>query len=370
MTESRIKGFYKLSVAERIDELARLGWLNAADAERLRQGRHALASDSANRMVENVIGVFSLPLAIAPNFVVNEREHLAPMVIEEPSVVAGLSMAAALARKAGGFDATCDESLLIGQIHVRDYTDNALEQIRSAKTRLVDESNAVHPRLVERGGGVRDVELREHELDDGSRVIAVHLLVDTCDAMGANLVNTICEAVAPTIANLSGGKVALRILSNLADRSIIRCRATFDVSPEVRDGIVLAGRIANADPYRAATHNKGIMNGIDAVAIATGNDWRAIEAGAHAYAARDGRYRSLSSWSVDNDGRLQGEMAIPLKVGTVGGNLGPIRLQDSASSSAAFLRQSNWRSSWRQSVSHRISQRCERSRPRGFRQDT
>ncbi|NIL94860.1 MAG: hydroxymethylglutaryl-CoA reductase, degradative [Woeseiaceae bacterium] len=323
MSESRIKGFHKLGISERIDALVKRGWLNDADAERLRQGRHALLASSADRMVENVVGVFSLPLAIAPNFIVNGREHLVPMVIEEPSVVAGLTMAAALVRNCGGFSATCDESLLIGQVHVSDVEDidAAIERLLAAGEQLIEESNGVHPRLLERGGGVRDIEFHRLELGDGRHVIAAHILVDTCDAMGANLVNTICEAIAPTIAELCAGRVALRILSNLVDRSILRCRAVFDLAEEIRDGIVLASDIAAVDPYRAATHNKGIMNGIDALAVATGNDWRAIEAGAHAYAAREGRYKPLSHWFVGADGELVGEIEIPLKPGTVGGSL-------------------------------------------------
>ena len=177
------------------------------------------------------------------------------------------------------------------------------------------------PRLVERGGGARDIEVRTLELDDDRSVIAVHVLVDTRDAMGANLVNSMCEAAAPRIAELCGGEVALRILSNLADRAVVRCRVSYRLAEEVRDGIVLASDIARADPYRATTHNKGIMNGVDALAIATGNDWRAIEAGAHAFVAASGRYRSLTRWHRAADGALAGEITLPLKVGTVGGTL-------------------------------------------------
>jgi hydroxymethylglutaryl-CoA reductase len=324
VSDSRIQGFYKLTVAERIERLAGGGWLTAADAQRLRLGRHVLPAPAADRMVENAIGIFALPLAIAPNFVVNGREHLAAMAIEEPSVVAGLGMAAALARKSGGFEASCEESLLIGQVHIAGIADPdaAAGKLSAAREELLGLCNDVHPRLVARGGGARDIEVRVLELADGTQAIAVHVLVDTCDAMGANLVNSMCEAVAPRIAELCGGKVALRILSNLADRSVVRCRVRYQLADEVRDGIVLASDIANADPHRATTHNKGIMNGIDAVAIATGNDWRAIEAGAHAYAARDGRYRPLATWSTNAAGDLVGEIEIPLKVGTVGGSLG------------------------------------------------
>jgi hydroxymethylglutaryl-CoA reductase len=324
VSESRIKGFYKLDVAARIERLADDGWISVADAARLRQGHHVLPVSAADRMVENAIGVFGLPFAVAPNFVVNGREHLAAMAIEEPSVVAGLSMAAALARSSGGFQAAFEESLLIGQVHIAGINDAgaAVDKLSAAREELLGLCNDVHPRLVDRGGGARDIETRTLELPGGAPVIAIHLLVDTCDAMGANLVNSMCEAVAPRIAELCGGQVALRILSNLADRSVVRCRVRYELAHDVRDGIVLASEIAGADPHRAATHNKGIMNGIDAVAIATGNDWRAVEAGAHAYAARDGRYRPLAAWSVGDDSSLVGEIEIPLKVGTVGGSLG------------------------------------------------
>jgi hydroxymethylglutaryl-CoA reductase len=208
-------------------------------------------------------------------------------------------------------------------VHVSDIENVgvAIQNIEAAKDELIEQCNAVHPRLVERGGGVTDIEARNVSLADGNDVIAIHILIDTRDAMGANLVNTVCEAIAPAIKNICGGRIALRILSNLANRSVITARASYRLGDEVRDGIVLASEIASVDPYRAATHNKGIMNGIDAVAIATGNDWRAIEAGAHAYAARDGQYRPLATWSVGDDGDLVGEISIPLKVGTVGANL-------------------------------------------------
>ncbi len=324
MSDSHIRGFYKLTVAERIERLVSDGWLAESDAALLQQGRYVLPAAAAGRMVENAVGVFGLPFAVAPNFLVNGREHLAAMAIEEPSVVAGLSMAASLARKSGGFEATRDESLLIGQVHVSDIADvdAAVKDLTGAREAMLRLCNDVHPRLVERGGGARDVEVRVLELASGETVIAVHILVDTCDAMGANLVNSMCEAAAPGIAELCGGKVALRILSNLADRSVLRCRVRYQLADDVRDGIVLASEIASADPHRAATHNKGIMNGIDAVAIATGNDWRAIEAGAHAYAAHGGQYGPLATWSADEDGSLVGAIEIPLKVGTVGGNLG------------------------------------------------
>ena len=332
MSDSRISGLYRLAVAERIDELQRRGWLSAADAEILRQGRHVLAAGVADKIIENVIGVFGLPLAIAPNFLVNDRDYLVPMVVEEPSIVAGVSAAARLARAAGGFATDCDESLLTGQLHVSDVAnvDSALSALQHERDALISLANSVHPRLVARGGGVRDIDTRRLELDNSEPAIVLHLHVDTCDAMGANLVNTICEALAPRVAELCSGKVALRILSNLADRSLVTAIVRYKLddlavpgfeAAAVRDGIVLASDIAAADPHRAATHNKGIMNGIDALAIATGNDWRAVEAGAHAFAALSGRYSPLATWSSDTAGDLIGEIRLPLKVGTVGGTL-------------------------------------------------
>jgi len=332
LSDSRIKGLYRLSIAERIKALEQQGWLSAADAELLQQGKHLLSPAVADRMIENVVGVFGLPMAVAPNFVVNNQDYIVPMVVEEPSIVAATSNAARLARASGGFTASCSESLLVGQIHVTNVDDPvlALSTLHAAGAELLKRANAVHPRLVARGGGVREVVSRLIALDDEVTAIAVHILVDTCDAMGANLVNTICEAVASQVAELCGGEVALAILSNLADRALVSARvryrpadlATSDTTGElVRDRIVLASDIASADPYRAATHNKGVMNGIDAVAIATGNDWRAIEAGAHAFAAATGTYKPLATWSVAENGELQGDIEIPLKVGIVGGNL-------------------------------------------------
>ena len=271
-------------------------------------------------MIENAVGVFGMPFGVAPNFVVNGRECLVPLVVEEPSIVAGLSSAAAMARSQGGFKVESDGSLLIGQVHITDVSDpdHAIAALEKAKPALLDAANAVHPRLSNRGGGVRDLELRLFELLDGRPLIAVHVLVDTCDAMGANLVNSICEAIGSDVAAACEGQVALRILSNLADRSLYTARVRYKLPDDVRDAIVTANNIALVDPYRAATHNKGIMNGIDAVAIATGNDWRAIEAGAHAFAAMAGSYQPLSTWTSDDDGALHGTIRIPLKVGIVG----------------------------------------------------
>lgn len=330
MSDSRVSGLYKLNVAERIAELERRGWLSASHARDLQAGRQVISAVAADKIIENVVGVFGLPFAIAPNFIVNEREYIVPLVVEEPSIVAALSSAAALARECGGFSASQEESLLAGQIHIADIADvdAAITSLGAAAEELQSLADAVHPRLKARGGGVRDIEFRALDLPDGTRLVVVHVLVDTCDAMGANLVNTICESIAPRIEQISGGAAVLQILSNLADRSIVSATASFPIDAlattgmsgaEVRDRIVLANEIAVADPHRAATHNKGVMNGIDALAIATGNDWRAIEAGAHAYAARNGRYAALTRWLVGADGELLGEIGLPLKVGIVGG---------------------------------------------------
>lgn len=332
MSHSRLPGYYRLSVPERIAELERLGYLSPQSARELRAGRQVISEAAADKMIENVVGVFGLPLAIAPNFIVNGRECIVPLVVEEPSIVAALSGAAALARRTGGFSATLRESLLAGQIHVVDVVDveAGLKSLRAARHELRELADRVHPRLKARGGGVREIEFRDLRLADGSPLIVVHVLVDTRDAMGANLVNTLCEAIAARVAEISRGCVALRILSNLADRSVATATVRYAVNDLVsgeisgsviRDRIVLASGIANADPHRAVTHNKGIMNGIDALAIATGNDWRAIEAGAHAWAARSGAYRALTRWSSDANGDLVGNIELPLKVGTVGGTL-------------------------------------------------
>ena len=332
MSDSRMAGLYKLSVAERIAELENLGWLSSSAARNLQAGRQVIGAVAADKIIENVVGVVGLPLAIAPNFIVNERECIVPLVVEEPSIVAALSSAAALARIKDGFSATLSESLLAGQIHVVEIRDvnAAIAALEASFDELLGLANAVHPRLLARGGGVRDIEWRLVQLQDGTSLVVVHVLVDTCDAMGANLVNTICELIAPRIAEICGGEIALRILSNLTDRSICKATVCYPVDAlasdgmngaEVRDRIVLASNIAMADPHRAATHNKGVMNGIDALAIATGNDWRAIEAGAHAFAAQGGSYTALTRWSIAANGDLAGEIRVPLKVGILGGTV-------------------------------------------------
>jgi len=329
---SRLPGFHRLSVDERIRSLCEAGALSEEDARTLAAGLQTLRVDRADRMIENVVGVFGLPLGLGLNLTVNARDHVVPMVVEEPSIVAGLSAAARTMRNGGGVFAEAKESLLIGQIQVLGLGDvpAARSELLARRQEIVDLADSLHPNMVARGGGVREVEVHVHPSHSGTDMLVLHLLVDTRDAMGANLVNTMCEGVAPLVESITGGRVCLRILSNLADRSLVRARVrlepgdcTVDGSDgrTVCEGIVAASELAAVDRYRAATHNKGIMNGIDAVAIATGNDWRSIEAGAHAHAATGGHYRGLSRWYLDPDDKLVGELELPLKVGTVGGNL-------------------------------------------------
>jgi hydroxymethylglutaryl-CoA reductase len=289
-----------------------------------------LSPEAADHMIENVIGLYSLPLGIALNFMVNGRDVLVPMTLEEPSVVAGASFMAKLARAGGGFTATTTEPLMIGQMQVIKVTnlDESKLKLYEHKAELLAEADSIDPILKKFGGGARDLEVRIIEDSPVGAFLVVHLIYDVRDAMGANAVNTACERLAPRLEAITGGKVHLRILSNLADRRIARARCMIplkdlafgDFSGEgVRDGIIAAYAFAAVDPYRAATHNKGIMNGVDSVVIATGNDWRAIEAGAHAYAARSGKYTSLSTWNQDTDGNLVGTLEMPMAVGIVGG---------------------------------------------------
>jgi hydroxymethylglutaryl-CoA reductase len=333
MTSSRIPRFYQLGVEERLRVLYERGVLSDTDYRALATGTYILDPGTADRLTENVIGVFSMPLGLGLNFQVNEKDYLVPMVVEEPSIIAAVSSAARLVRRSGGFDSSADEPMLIGQIQVVDLEDaEAARRALLARTQdILELADAQHPNMVTRGGGAKDVEvfLRGATAANGE-LLVVHLVVDSRDAMGANLVNTMCEAVAPLVEEITGGRVFLRILSNLTDRAMVRSRCIIPVErlasgefsgEQVRDGIVLAAEFAAMDPYRATTHNKGIMNGIDAVAIATGNDWRAIEAAAHAFAARSGTYSPLTRWFADAEGNLVGEIELPLKVGIVGGQV-------------------------------------------------
>jgi hydroxymethylglutaryl-CoA reductase len=332
MSSSRLSGFYKNSIAERQSAVAEWAGLSGDEAKIL-DGVMGLSAEAADHMVENAVGTFGLPLGIATNFLVNGRDVLVPMVIEEPSVVAGASYAARLAREGGGFTCSSSEPLMISQIQILDLADAhaARLDVLANKARLMEIARDVDPLLVRAGGGPRDIEARVVESALGPMLI-IHVIVDCRDAMGANAVNTMAERLRPALEDITGGRVNLRILSNLADRRLARAKAVFPLAvlafesesekyegEMVRDRIIEAWAMAAADPYRAATHNKGIMNGVDAVVIATGNDWRAIEAGAHAYAARNGQYTSLSHWGVDKDGNLVGVLEMPMAVGIVGG---------------------------------------------------
>ena len=326
---SRIPGFYNLSLDERHSKLLSRSQLTSAEVAAL-TGEVGLGPDQADHMIENVVGTHALPLGIALNFVVNDRQVLVPMAIEEPSVVAGASFMAKLARAGGGFTAQADPPEMIGQMQILNVTDfqSAQRALLAEKDHLLAEVAEVDPVLQNLGGGPRDLEVRLIEDSPIGPFLVLHLIYDVRDAMGANAVNTAAERLAPLVESTTGGQVHLRILSNLADRRLARATCNIPISElafgeysgeEVCQGIIAAWAFAAADPYRAATHNKGIMNGVDAVVIATGNDWRAIEAGAHAYAARNGIYTSLSTWEQDDQGNLVGSLEMPMAVGIVGG---------------------------------------------------
>jgi len=320
---SEISGFYKLTVVERVKAVRDFAGLSEEE-QALLEKPGALAFDVANRMVENVIGVMPVPMGVAMNFLVNGKEVIVPMAIEEPSVIAAASNAAKMTRAKGGFQATTTDPIMIGQIQVVGIQDvnRARFEILARKDGLLKHANAQDPVLISLGGGARDLEVRIIDTFQGKMVI-VELLVDCRDAMGANAVNTMTEAVAPLVEGISGGHVYLRIISNLAVKRLARAKATFpkeELGGEgVVDGIVNAYAFAAADPFRCATHNKGIMNGVTAVVLATGNDTRAIEAGAHSYASRSGHYTSLTTWEKDANGDLVGTLEMPMAVGIVGG---------------------------------------------------
>jgi hydroxymethylglutaryl-CoA reductase len=325
---SRLPGFYKLAVPERLDTIAAWADLTEDEAATL-LGAPGLTPDLADKLIENVVGVFGMPLGVAANFVVNGRDVLVPMAVEEPSVVAAASHIAKIARSAGGFRAETTEPEMIGQIQVLDLDDldAAREAVLAHEDELLDIAACCDRTVVELGGGPRGIEVRALPETAAGPMLVIHLIYDCRDAMGANMVNTACEQLAGPVERMTGGRVGLRILSNLADRRLARSEVTIPAEAlsfhhysgeEVARGVFEAWAFADADPYRAATHNKGIMNGIDPVVIATGNDWRAIEAGAHAYAARSGQYRSLSRWTFA-DGALHGSLELPLPVGIVGG---------------------------------------------------
>lgn len=331
MKSSRIPGFYKMSIEERQQLLAKLASFSEEEWSALTES--PLALDTADKMIENVIGIHPLPLGLGLNFLINGKDYIVPMAVEEPSIVASASYIAKIVREAGGFKTEATERDMIGQIQVVGCPDfqAAKDAILKEKEALIQEANDAYPSIVARGGGVRDLDVRilnENPDSKYSQMLILHIYVNTCDAMGANIINTMVESIAPTVEKMTKGRVYLRILSNFTDRCLARAKCVIPPhllasdgfsGEEVRDGVVKAFEFAESDPYRAVTHNKGIMNGIDPVVIATGNDWRAVEAAAHAYAARDGRYRSMTTWSVDEQGHLVGELELPMAIGIVGG---------------------------------------------------
>ena len=325
MTEmsSRIPGFHKMSVDERITLVAERTGLTAADVAVLTK-EGSLSLETADRMIENVIGTMEMPVGVATNLIIDGREILVPVATEESSVVAAICNAARQGRGGGGIVTSTTGPLMIAQVQLVDIPDpeNARLKILERRDEIKAICDEADPVLLQHGGGFRDLEVRLLETAGGTMVIT-HIIVDCRDAMGANAVNSMAEALAPHITRWTGGRVFLRILSNLSDRRLARARGVWRVDdiggPEVRDGMISAFQFADADPYRAATHNKGVMNGVAACVLATGNDTRAIEAGAHAYAARTGRYRSLSRWECDAEGSLVGVLELPMAVGLIGG---------------------------------------------------
>jgi hydroxymethylglutaryl-CoA reductase len=320
---SSVSGFYKLNPRERLSIIKKFADLTE-DEIALLQSTGSMPLDLADRMIENVIGVMPMPLGIAVNFQINNRDYLIPMAIEEPSVVAAASYAAKMIRDGGGFHTSSTPPVMIGQIQVVGVSDPHAARMRvvQSKEQVLAKANEQDPVLVSAGGGARDLNARVIATTQGSMLI-VELEVDCRDAMGANAVNTMAEEVAPMIESLTGGRVCLRIISNLATKRLVRASCVVPKKSvggeEVVDGIVNAYAFAAADPYRAATHNKGIMNGIIAVVLATCNDHRAIEAGAHAYAVKNGQYTSLSTWEKNKDGDLVGTIELPMAVGLIGG---------------------------------------------------
>ncbi|MCK4949005.1 MAG: hydroxymethylglutaryl-CoA reductase, degradative [Thermoplasmata archaeon] len=323
MKDSRLEGFYKKTPEERLKIVRDFADLTDEEVSII-SNTGALSVDQADRMIENVIGTMPMTLGIAVNFLINGTDYLIPMATEEPSVVAAASNAAKIARQRGGFTTSSMDPVMIGQIQLTGVSDPeaARSAILKKKDEIIELCNSEDPMLVKYGGGARDVEVRVISTDRGPMVIT-HILVDCRDAMGANAVNTMAEAIAPLIERITGGKVYLRIISNLAKHRLARAEAVFDRDliggEEVVEGILEAYEFAKADPFRAATHNKGVMNGISAAVIATGNDFRAIESGCHSYASMTGQYRPLTSYEKDADGNLIGRIEVPMAVGLVGG---------------------------------------------------
>ncbi len=322
MPDSSISKLFEKSRKERLDIVGTFANLSSDELNILQNENGGISYENADKMVENAIGTFSLPLGIATNFTINGKDYLIPMVIEEPSVIAAASKGAKIARIKGGFEVTADESYSIGQIQVLDADESAIQKITNSSDEIINLANSKSKSLPKMNKGAKEITCKTIDTPSGKMLI-VELLIDVGDAMGANITNTMCEAVSPLIEKITGGKTLLRILSNYSTRRIVKARAVFEKEAvggeSVVDNIIKAFEFANNDVYRAVTHNKGILNGIVSVANATGQDSRAIEAAANAYAAKSGQYRSLSLWSKDSEGNLIGELEIPLSVGIVGG---------------------------------------------------
>lgn len=326
---SKLPNFRKLTVSERLKEVAKIAGFSEQQ-QQLLENDGALSPDLANGMIENVIGKFELPFGVAANFQINGKDHLIPMVVEEPSVVAAASYMAKIVRENGGFKTSSTEPLMRAQVQILglDSVEIAKQILLENKEQIIQLANSKDKFLISLGGGCKDIEVHLFESTQVGPMAVMHLIVNVCDAMGANTVNTMAETVTPLVEKLTGGQVRLRILSNLADLRLVSAELT--VRPdqlkqatlsgeEVIDRMIEAYEFAAIDPYRAATHNKGIMNGIDPVIVATGNDWRAIEAGAHVYAVKNGHYTSLTTWKKDAQGNLVGRLELPMAVGLVGG---------------------------------------------------
>jgi hydroxymethylglutaryl-CoA reductase len=323
MADSSISKFFEKTLKERLSIVANFSDLSQDELKIIGDATGGISYDKADNMIENAIGTFSLPLGIATNFRINDKDCLIPMVIEEPSVIAAASKAAKIARIHGGFKAEAEQSYSIGQIQVVNIdVQSSIPKVIGASNEILDLANSKSNTLTKMGKGAKEVSCKDIETDSGHMLI-VELLIDVGDAMGANVTNTMCEAVAPLIEELTGGNILLRILSNYSTRRMVRTSAVFDKDAvggeKVVDNIILAFQFAENDPYRAVTHNKGVMNGTISVANATGQDSRAIEAAAHAYAAKSGAYRSLTKWTKDTNGNLVGDFELPLSVGIVGG---------------------------------------------------
>ena len=330
MDKSRFPNFYELPIEDRIEAVFERGLISEEDYNMLKNQQQRLDLQSADKMIENVIGVMGMPVGLGLNFSINNKDYVVPLAVEEPSIVAALSSAAKIARESGGYTADATDPILVGQIQVVNIQniEQARNNLLNRKEEILNLANSLHPRMVARGGGALDFKIKTYPMEsfDGEMLI-IDLHVNTMDAMGANLVNGMCEGIASLVETITEGEVFLRILSNLTDQSLASASVKIPAEAlaikgydgeRVRDGIIIASDFAHADPYRASTHNKGIMNGVDALALATGNDWRAIEAGAHAYASRLGRYTALSKWSKNDKGDLIGQIELPIKVGIVG----------------------------------------------------